>query len=506
MTGDLVVGLDSSTTATKAIAWTRDGRLVAEARAPVPLARPAPDRYEQDPEDWWRAAVAALRSLTAAVDPARIAALGIANQRETFVALDAAGAPVRPAIIWLDERCRPAVDGFAARVGEDRLHRLTGKPKDTAPVAYRLAWMAGAEPEAYAGVARFVDVHAYLTWRLTGRFGTSWASADPFGLVDMAARRWAAPVLEALALTPDRLADPAGPGQVLGAVTADAAAATGLRGGTLVAAGGGDGQLAGLGVNALAPGTAYLNLGTAVVAGIQTRRYATGMAWRTMISGAAAGYTLETSLRSGTFLLDWAVREVFGAGAQPDPAIYRRLESDAAEIAPGADGLLVLPYWNGVMTPYWEAGARGAMIGFTSGHRRGHVWRAVLEGIALEQAMVTHLVEDGTGERVERLIAVGGGAASDLWCQIVADTAGVPVHRSATVEASCLGAAMCAAVGAGWHETSDAAAAAMAGPAAARFAPDPDAMARYRQIMPVYRDLYPALRPTFARLPPAPGQ
>ena len=235
MDRDLVIGLDNSTSATKAIAWTREGLPVAEHRVPIGIASPAPDWYEQDSEDWWNSACVALQGVLERVSPDRVAALSISNQRETFVPLAPDGQPVRPAIVWLDQRCREDVGWLSARVGANRIHEISGKPVDTAPVAYRLAWMLRHEPENYRRTARFTDVHGYLAWRLTGRFRTSWASADPLGLFDMRAKRWSEDILAAVELRSERLPEAVAPGTILGHAGEGAAGATSLRPGTPVA-------------------------------------------------------------------------------------------------------------------------------------------------------------------------------------------------------------------------------------------------------------------------------
>ncbi len=349
MEKDLVIGLDSSTSATKAIAWTREGLPVAEERRPIRLESPAADWYEQDSEEWWSSASSALRGLLERISPGRIAALAISNQRETFAPLAADGRPVRPAIVWLDQRCRDEVGWLSRRVGERRIHEISGKPVDMAPVAYRLAWMLRHEPENYRRTAPFADVHSYLVWRLTGRFHTSWASADPLGLFDMRSKQWSAEILSALDLAPERLPAPFAPGAVVGSVHDDAATSTSLPAGTPVVAGGGDGQAAGWGANALSRGRAYLNLGTAVVAGVHSSEYRVGQAWRTMGSCSAESYYLETSLRSGTFLIDWFLGTC--AGGNQDPGVRSRLETEAARLPPGSGGVLAVPYWGAVMTP-----------------------------------------------------------------------------------------------------------------------------------------------------------
>jgi sugar (pentulose or hexulose) kinase len=496
---DVVIGLDSSTTATKAIAWTLDGTIAGTGRAPIPLASPAPLRYEQNPEDWWSSACQTLNELLCQVDPARVASLAISNQRETFVPLGRGGEPMRPAIVWLDQRCDQEVEWLASKVGREEIHRITGKPPDMAPVAYRIAWMLRREPELFRATAMFADVHAYLVWKLTGAFSTSWPSADPLGLFDMRKNAWSPEVLAALELDATRLPQLARPGSAVGQVSSTAAAQTGLPPGTLVVAGGGDGQAAGLGVNALTPSRAYLNLGTAVVSGTYSPGYRTSAAWRTMGSCSGEGCYCETSLRTGTFLVDWLARQICQA-PDNDRGVYQRLEAEATTVPPGSDGLLALPYWGAVMTPYWDPQARGCFIGLTGSHRRGHLYRSLLEGIALEQALVTGMIEEETGVQVREFIAIGGGASSDLWCQIVADACGKLVRRSATVEASSLGAAMCAAVGAGWFPNAAAAAETMSGEIVRETKPSQPGVARYAELLGIYRELYPRLRETFAAL------
>ena len=495
---DLVIGLDSSTSATKAIAWTRDGQPIAEGRSPIPLASPAPNWYEQNPEDWWRSACVALLSLLRRVAPGRIAALAISSQRETFAPLAADGSAVRPAIVWLDQRCRGEVSWLSGKVGARRIHEISGKPVDMAPVAYRLAWMLRHEPAGYARTAIFADVHGYLAWRLTGRFQTSWASADPLGLFDMRGRVWSGEILRALHLETARLPLTAAPGTVFGCVNETGALATGVPAGTPLVAGGGDGQAAGLGVNALTPGRAYLNLGTAVVAGIHSREYRIGQAWRTMGSCSGEGYYYETSLRSGTFLIDWFL-DICGSG-NSGGEVRQRLEAEAASVSIGSGGVLAVPYWGAVMTPYWDRDARGCLVGLTASHRAAHLYRALLEGIALEQAMVTGMIEHDTGMRVREFVAIGGGAASDLWCQIIADACGIPVKRSRTLEASSLGAAMCAAAGAGWFRDVATAAEAMNGGITRETEPRAPHHARYAELLEIYREIYPKLRRTYRKL------
>ncbi len=490
----LVIGLDCSTTASKAIAFDAHGGVVAQSSVKIPLSCPQPGYFEQDPDDWWRSASKALLEVTQQVDPGRIVALAISNQRETFVPLDRAGNPLRPAIVWLDERCKDIVDAFSSKVGQSRLHRITGKPPDYAPVLYRLAWMQLHEKELFRKIHRICDVHTYLAWKLCGEFKTSWASADPLGLLDLQSKTWSPTVLRPLGMDKGQFPEAFCPGTVLGRTTPEISRSTGLERGTPVVAGGGDGQCAGLGSNILVSTRAYLNLGTAVVAGVFGKRYRANRAFRTMLSCAENGYYYECSLRAGTFAVDWLLRQILKIDPARSPGIYEELESEAKSVKPGSDGALFLPYLCGAMNPYWDMNAKGAFVGLTSSHGRAHLYRAILEGIAFEQALALQAVEEAIGTRVRQVAVIGGGSASDLWCQIFADVTGKTLEFQRHPEASALGAAIAAAVGAKWYPTFSSAAAAMTGHDRIMH---PDAQNRkvYRGPSVKYRKLYRSLKP-----------
>jgi sugar (pentulose or hexulose) kinase len=493
MKSGIVIGIDSSTTSTKAIAWDHSGMMIAEGNCPIKLSSPEPTYYEQDSDDWWNSTLQALRMVTHQIDNSQIAALAISNQRETFVGLERNGKPVRPAIIWLDERCKSQVEKVVSVIGENNIHEITGKPKDYAPVVYRLAWMKENENELFRKVNKFCDVQTFLVYKLTGHYRTSWPSADPMGMFDLKNKKWSETILDHLEIKSEQLPEVFQPGSVLGELTSDAAAATGLKAGTRVIAGGGDGQVAGLGVNALRPQRAYLNLGTAVVSGTYSTDYIANKSFRTMAACSEKGYYFETSLRSGTFLIDWFIKQLLRSDITTDPRIYLKLENEAKEIKPGSEGVMVLPYWNAVMNPYWDPEARGCITGLSSGHHRGHIYRAILEGIAMEQTLATQEVEKATGTFTEEYAIIGGGAKSDLWRQIIADASGKKILSMSSDEASSLGAGIAAAKGAGWFPTFQDAADSMVHVKSITN-PVPENEAIYKDLLNKFKTIYPAIK------------
>jgi xylulokinase len=454
----LVVGLDSSTQSCKAIAWSREGKAVAEGRAPLELAKPRPDFVEQEVADWWRAASTALQQVTQAVDPKRIAGIAISNQRETVALIDAAGEPIGPASLWLDERAAGLVDHFAEEIGRERLHAITGKPIDVTPVVYRLKWLRENEPERLDRAAKILDVHGYLTMKLTGTPSASWTSADPFGIFDISRKEWSRPILDNLGIGAAQLPAVVRSGTHVGTVHAHAATATGLAEGTPVIAGGGDGQCAGLGANAVRDGVVYLNLGTAIIAGMWSPNPVIAPFWRTMTSPTGDGYFLEAVQRAGAYFVNWFV-DMF-AGGRSDPAIFERLEREALAVPIGSDGLLAGTTLVGCMDPHWDMNARASFIGMHPSHTLGHFYRAGLEAITLQSARALEEMRR-QGLVPSRIVAIGGGANSPLWTTMIADSTGIPIQKGQNAEASSLGAAISAAVGTGWFENFEKAADAM---------------------------------------------
>ena len=494
----LVVGLDSSTQSTKAIAFDPSGTPVAEGRAPVTILNPRLGRFEQDPDEWVSAAHTALRGCMEGIDPARVEGLAISNQRETIAFLDAEGRPVRPAMVWLDERSGGEVRALSQSFGADRIHAISGRPPDLTPCLYRIEWLRRNEPEHFAATRLFADVQTVLVRALAGgEARTGWISADPMGLIDMEAKAWSEPLMQAVGIDATRLPAIHPPGTLLGHLTPEAATASGLPAGCPVFAAGGDGQLAGLGTNCTDPARAYVNLGTAVVSGVWSPDYATDRAWRTELAAQGEGYILETCLRSGAFLVNWFVDRFVPGGATP--ATFERLEAEASALPIGAEGVMVQPFWSGAMDPHWDVDARGVVLGLSGSHSPAHIYRAILEGITMWQARATASVERVTGSAVDHYVAIGGGANSALWRQMLADAGGRPVRVSDTVEASALGAAMIAAAGAGWHPSIEAAAAAMAGETRATD-PDPATAERWAALSDIHAGLYEATAETNRRL------
>lgn len=501
---DLLVGVDASTTAVKAIVFDRDGAIVSEGRHPIGLANPESDGWEQDAEEWWSAFERAVARAISSLTPEQVGAvraIAVANQRETFVLVDAAGKPLHPALVWMDARCRPEVTAATRALGAERLHELTGKPACVTPSFYKAAYLLTRKaPELRAAAPRLLDVHAFLALRMTGELVTSIAAADPLGLSSITTLDWAEPLLAYLGLTRESVPRLVAPGAVMGTLTPEAARRLKLPAGLPVVAGAGDGQAAGLGAGITTGDRAYMNLGTAIVSGVLSHAPRLDRAFRTLAGAVPGTFFLETDLKGGLFTVGWLIDKWLGRGRRTsDEEIIRELDREARALRPGSGGLVVVPYWNGVMNPYWDDDATGIVMGFRGDHGPAHMYRAILEGIAFEERLHSRAVETATGTPLRELVVMGGAAQSDLFCQILADVLERPIVRAGTHEATALGAAMLAAIGTAVHASADDAARVMTR-VGATFTPGPASPAYARLFDEVYAGLFPEVRARMARL------
>lgn len=491
---EVILSVDCSTSGVKCIAWAADGTALATGSTTLELSIPHPGYGEQDPRDWWKGTQVAVRECVSQINPNDVVAFAITHQRESFACLDDEGAPLRPAMLWLDTRANEQVVKFGTR----RIHDLTGKPANPTPAFYKLLWMREHEPETLEKTRRIVDVHAYLVHEITGQWVTSVASADPLGLIDLETSDYSDEILAILGI--DRTVLPAlvNPGEVMGTMTQEASSALGLPEGVPVVAGAGDGQSAGLGAGIVAPGRAYLNVGTGLISGSFSDTYIPSPAYRAMAGTLPGTVNYELFVGAGTFMVSWFMN-TFADGGDVEPGTSREVywQSHAEAIEPGAEGLFVVPYWNGQLTPFWDQDARGVMFGLTGVHTPAHIYRATLEGIAFELRLCLEEAERSLPAPITEFIAMGGGSRSPLWCQLFADILQSPIVLAGSDEATALGAGVLAATGVGLYPSTAAAAAGMTS-VRTRYEPQLSQRATYDALYAVYRQIYPALRPVFS--------
>jgi len=498
-----VLGIDASTTATKAILVGEDGTVRGIGTAEYSYDIPRPLWSEQDPRLWWDGTQAAIRAAlgsagegggAARVRADEVVAVGLTGQMHGLVLLDAAGEVLRPAILWNDQRTAAECDAIRAAVGPERLIAITGNDALTGFTAPKLVWVRDHESDVWARVAHVLLPKDYVRLRLTGQYAMDKADGSGTILFDLAARDWSAEMLAALGIDPAWMPPTYEGPDVTGVVTEAAAAATGLRAGTPVVAGGGDQSANAVGVGVVSSGTMALSLGTSgvVFAATDAPIHEPRGRVHAFCHAVPGRWCMMSVMLSAAGSLRW-----FRDAVAPDVP-FSDLVEPAAEVPPGSDGLFFLPYLTGERSPYPDPLARGAFIGLTVGHDRRHLTRAVLEGVAFGLRDGLDLMTDAGMPAPGQFRVSGGGTASPTWRQILADVLGAELATVNTTEGAAYGAALLAAVGAGWFQSVEAAAQALvtATPVASPGLAAPAYVERHA----LYREFYPALKGLYPRI------
>jgi xylulokinase len=491
------LGIDVSTTATKALLIDTDGQVRCVATSEYPYDTPRPLWSEQDPHLWWQGACAAVREALqkTGIEGKEISAVGLTGQMHGLVLLDADGSVLRPAILWNDQRTQAECDQIHRIVGRERFIQITGNAALTGFTAPKIVWVKNNEPQVYARAAHVLLPKDYVRLQLTGAYAMDKADGAGTVLMDLQARDWSEEILSALQIPRSWMPTTFEGPQITGRITAEAARATGLAEGTPVAAGGGDQAAQAVGVGAVEEGIAALTLGTSgvVFATVNQAFYEPQGKLHAFCHAAPGKWHLMGVMLSAAGSLRW-YRDTFAPGLG-----YDELLAPAQEIPAGSNGLLFLPYLTGERTPHPDPLARGAFVGLTVRHGMAHLTRSVLEGVAFGLKDAFELMKGAGLKEITQVRVSGGGARSPLWRQILADVLETELVTTNSLEGAAFGAALLAGVGAGrWPDVEAACRQSISltgstGPLGAN-------AQVYRRLYPEYRALYPALRESFAGL------
>jgi xylulokinase len=489
----MILAHDLGTTGNKASLHTDEGRLLSAVTVSYPAHFADGGLAEQDPEDWWNAVVQATRDLMARsdVDPGSVTGLAISGQMMGAVLLDADYRPVRPAIIWADTRSSAQTAALEAVIGQTHAYSLLGHRLNPTYSLEKIMWVRDNEPDVFARVRHFCVAKDFVIHRLTGRLATDRSDASATNAYDQALGAWSPEMLAAAHLDPSLFPEVLDSTTVVGTLTAAAANATGLRAGTRVVMGGGDGPIAAVGAGIVAPEDgAYVSLGTSswISFASDTPVYDPLMRTMTFDNVVPGSYVPTATMQAGGAALAW-VSELLNP--HPSSAALSALVADASTAGASSSGLYFLPYLLGERSPHWNPDASGAFLGIGRHHGRAAMTRAVLEGVAFNLLTCIQAFRE-SGAVVDRIDAIGGGAASTVWLQILADVWGVPVRRRSIVEeANSLGAAVTAAVGLGLVD--DFGAARGLSEVTAEFTPDDSRHTEYLARHLVFLDGYSSL-------------
>ncbi len=506
-----LLGIDVGTTGAKALLIDGAGRVVTGATNEYPMFTPRPLWTEQNPADWWAATVQSIRQVLAetGIDPGQVAGVGLTGQMHGLVLLDAHGEVLRPCIMWNDQRTAAQCESITREVGAENVLRLTGNPVLPGFTAPKIAWVRDHEPEVYRRAAKVLLPKDYVRYRLTGGFFSEVSDASGTSLFDVGQRRWSDEMLKAVGVPPAWMPEVTESPVVSARVSPTAAGETGLLAGTPVVGGGGDQAAQAVGTGIVAEGVVSVTIGTSGVVFAASESYRVepqgrlhafchavpGM-WHLMGVMLSAGGSFRWCRDA---LGDLEQAQARATGRDP----YDLLTEAAAQVPPGCEGLIFLPYLTGERTPYPDPDARGVFFGLTLRHSKAHLTRAVLEGVTYGLRDSLELMR-ALGLSIEQVRASGGGARSALWRQILADVFAAEIVTVSVTEGAAYGAALLAAVGTGvYSSVAEACQAAVQVTGATQPGP---AAPIYADYYPIYRALYPALAPQFKALAPIVGR
>lgn len=486
------LGLDIGTGGSRAIVVDTAGSIVAASTVEhEAFASPQIGWAEQRPEDWWRASCLAIRQMLASGDvrTEEIAAVSFSGQMHGSVLLGDDGDVLRPALLWCDQRTAGQCREITDKIGGQRLIEYVSNPAVTGFTLPKLLWVREREPELWSRVRSVLLPKDYIRFRLTGERATDVTDASGTLMLNVRDRAWSREVTDELGIDRDLLPPLFESAEIVGTVSASGAAATGLREGTPVGAGAGDNAAGAVGMGIVTPGAVSVTIGTSGVVFVVTAEPTIDLKGRVhslchAIPGRwhMTGVTLAAGLS-----LKW-FRDNFGWGED-----YETLTNRAAAVVAGADGAIWLPYLMGERTPHLDPDARAAFVGLTAGHGRGHLVRAVLEGVAFSLRDSIEIFRE-IGVPIDAVRVGGGGARSPLWRQIQADVYGRAVETVEAEEGAAFGAAILAGVGVGaWASVDEACRSVIR--VAERVEPDPRSAEILEKNYQAYKLLYSALRP-----------
>jgi xylulokinase len=497
-----ILAHDLGTSGNKATLFTTEGTLVGSATAPYGTRYFNNNWSEQAPEDWWNAVCASTRSLVQGVDVKELAAICFSGQMMGCLCVDAEGRPLRPAILYSDQRAVEECAAILKQIDAAEFYRITGHRASPSYSVEKLMWVKNHEPEVYRKTHKMLHAKDYLNFRLTGVMATDYSDASGTNVLDLNAMGWSEKIVRITGIDGEKLPAIKASTDVVGALTASAARSLGLPAGIPVVAGGGDGVCAGVGVGSVKPGITYNYLGSSSWIATTTEKPIYDDEMRTFVwAHAVPGYvhpcgTMQTAGGAYAWLKNeiCSLEKAFAAelGANPYELMNREIEKSP----PGANGLVFLPYLLGERSPRWNPDAKGALIGLTLAHTRADVLRSVMEGVTLNLSIILDIFRGQIP--IREITVIGGGAKGEVWRKIMADVYQAEILKPNYLEeATSIGAAIIGGVGCGAFKDFDVASRFIE--ITARTRPDPGLASVYQESKSLLNDSYDALESLFPR-------
>lgn len=499
-----LIGIDLGTSGTKTVLFDEDGNALKSHTVEYPMQQPKNGWAEQDPEDWYNAAVQTLKFVTNGIDPKLIAGIGISGQMHSLVMLDENNDIIRPAILWCDSRTAKECEEITEKVGKDRLIEITANPALTGFTASKILWVRNNEPENYKKCRHILLPKDYVRFRLTGEYATEVSDASGMQLLDIANRCWSDEILEKLDIDKSLLAKVYESPEVTGYITEEASKITGVPSGTPVAGGAGDNAAAAVGTGVVEEGKAFTTIGTSGVVFAHTKEMHIDPKGRVHTFCCAVpgewhvmGVTLAAGLSLKWFCDNFCADEIeVSKSMGVDP--YYLMDKEALKSPIGCNKLLYMPYLMAERTPHLDPDCRGGFVGLSAMHTKRDMIRAVMEGVIYSLRDCYGVLQE-MGVTSEDMAACGGGGSSPLWRSMLSDVFGMKVKTVTSKEGPALGAAILAGVCAGIYPSVQEACRRVVKTKTEQ-SPDILNSAEYEKYYNIYRQLYPALKDTYKEL------
>jgi xylulokinase len=478
-----LLGVDIGTSACKTALFDRDGRTIAQANADYQVSYPHPGWAEQQPECWWAAVCDTIRQITGLIDPGDIAGIGVDGQGWAAVAVDREGRVLCPTPIWMDTRSEECCHDVEKAISADMLFSISGNPLKPSYTLPKILWYKKHLPDVYRNTYKILQSNSFAVYRMTGKLTQDMSQAYGYQCFDMRKGIWDIDALRTVGIRPDMIPELTACHNIVGTVTKEASALTGLLQGTPVVAGGLDAACGSLGAGVYCSGQTQEQGGQAGGMSICINKYCADVRLILGFHVVPGLWLLQGGSVGGGGALKW-LKGIISAYS------FEEMSAEAEKIPPGSEGLVFLPYMAGERSPLWDANAKGVYFGLDYQKTRGHMVRACMEGTAFA---LRHNIETAkeAGAEVAEMHAMGGAAGSLVWTQMKSDITGKRILVPTAETATTLGAALLAGVGTGFYaDFSDAVNATVR----IRRAHDPAGNAAYEKGYQMYRQLYPHLK------------
>lgn len=495
---DYLLGLDIGTSGVKALLISVEGKIISSKTESYPLATPHSGWAEQSPYDWWEATVKVIEEVVSStpIGSTQIKGISLSGQMHSSVFLDEKMEVVRPAILWSDTRTSEQCKEIYTKVGGlNQLIDYVSNPALEGFTAPKILWLKENEPENYQKVKYILLAKDYIRYRLTGELFTEVSDAAGTLLFEVIKKRWSTGLLEKLEIDPDLLPPILNSFDLAGRITKPIAEKTGLKFGTPLVAGGADNACGAVGSGIIQEGRVMVSIGSSGVVLAQTDNPQADQEGRIHLFNHAcpnSWYMMGVMLSAG-MSYEWLEKKLFNNSLD-----YPKLDQLAEEIEPGSEGLLFLPYLYGERTPHNDANARGVYFGISGKHDQRHFTRSVLEGVTFALKDSLELIKD-KGVKVKEIRAIGGGAKSSVWQQILADILGKEINLLNVEEGPAFGAALIAGVGVGVYGSFTEAVSGIV-KVQKTIVPRIQNTEKYNQYYQLYKKLYYSLKEDFKEL------